>query len=121
MVWIFTGEIGVEDLQRWLLDELRTRNQSYREFSLAAGLDHGAVSRYLAGTRPIRESCEKLATYTGVSLEQVLIMAGHLKAPADYDPFLDEVTEVTRGFEARDKEAALQFLRLLREQLRPRG
>ena len=80
----------MQDLQRWLLQELRARNQSFREFSLAAGLDHGAVSRYLAGTRPTRESCEKLAAYTGVPVEQVLVMAGHLKAPPDYDPFLIE-------------------------------
>lgn len=110
----------MQDLQQWLLQELRARNQSFREFSLAAGLDHGAVSRYLAGTRPTRESCEKLAAYTGVPVEQVLVMAGHLKAPPDYDPFLDRVAEVTEGFQERDKEAAIQLLRVLAAQLRGR-
>ena len=52
----------MQDLQQWLLQELRTRNQSFRKFSLAAGLDHGAVSRYLAGTRPTRHPAPRVST-----------------------------------------------------------
>ena len=110
----------MEDLQRWLLQELRDRNQTYREFSLAAKLDHGAVSRYLAGTRPARENCEKLAAYTGVPLQQILVMAGYLKAPPDYDPFLEKVAEVTSDFQEHDKEAAIRLLRFFAEQVRGR-
>lgn len=67
------------------LKELIRRNKS-RPSRLAAdlGFSHATVSRWLTGKDvPNTHSCWKLAEYSGVPLEKVLSIAGHL-------PELDE-------------------------------
>jgi transcriptional regulator with XRE-family HTH domain len=61
------------------LEELRqARNESYREASLAAGLDHGALLRYTKKrSRPTRESCITLADHFGVNPNEILTRAGY--------------------------------------------
>ncbi len=61
------------------LDGLRQeRNESFREASLAAGLDHGALLRYVRKqNRPTRESCIALADHFGVNPNEVLTRAGY--------------------------------------------
>jgi transcriptional regulator with XRE-family HTH domain len=62
-----------------VLDELRqTRNESYREASLNAGLDHGALRRYIAdGRRPQRQALIALADHFGVNPNELLPLAGY--------------------------------------------
>ena len=61
------------------LDRLRQEhNESYREASLAAGLDHGALLRYVKKqSRPTRESCITLADHFGVNPNEILTHAGY--------------------------------------------
>lgn len=57
---------------------LEQRNESYREASLRAGLDHGAVRRYMrAGHRPDREALLLLADHFGVNPNDLLVAAGY--------------------------------------------
>jgi len=100
------------ELQAWLLRQLQERNWSAREASLAAGLNHGAVSHYLAGHRPSAENCRKIAVAFGVPASVVLILAGYMARPAGHDPFLAQVTELTSGWTGDQKE---RLLRLVRE------
>ena len=45
----------------------------------AMGVSHPTVSRWLSGDDvPSTASCRKLATYSGVPVEEILVMAGHL-------------------------------------------
>jgi transcriptional regulator with XRE-family HTH domain len=62
-----------------VLDELRqARNESYREASLRAGLDHGALRRYLCdGRRPQRQALIALADHFGVNPNELLPLAGY--------------------------------------------
>jgi transcriptional regulator with XRE-family HTH domain len=62
-----------------VLDELRQgRNESYREASLNAGLDHGALRRYIAdGRRPQRQALIALADHFGVNPNELLPLAGY--------------------------------------------
>jgi transcriptional regulator with XRE-family HTH domain len=61
------------------LDQLRqAHNESFREASLAAGLDHGAMLRYVKKrSRPTRESCITLADHFGVNPNEILTRAGY--------------------------------------------
>jgi transcriptional regulator with XRE-family HTH domain len=61
------------------LDELRRgRNESYRETSLKAGLDHGALRRYVCdGRRPQRQALIALADHFGVNPNELLPLAGY--------------------------------------------
>ena len=72
-----------------LLEELcQARNESYRQASLAAGLDHGAVHRFVKGNRrPHRESCIALAHHFGLNPNELLAAAGHEPLPW-FDPSL---------------------------------
>jgi transcriptional regulator with XRE-family HTH domain len=62
-----------------VLDELRQgRNESYREASLNAGLDHGALRRYICdGRRPQRQALIALADHFGVNPNELLPLAGY--------------------------------------------
>jgi transcriptional regulator with XRE-family HTH domain len=48
------------------------------------GISHATVSRWLSGADiPNTRSCRKLAEYSGVPLEKVLAIVGHLPAVAE--------------------------------------
>jgi len=57
------------------------------------GVSHATVSRWLSGTDvPSTRSCHKLAEYSGVPVEKVLSIVGHLprvseKAPPEWPEF----------------------------------
>ena len=57
------------------------------------GVSHATVSRWLSGKDvPNIRSCQRLAAYSGVPLEKVLCLAGHLpriaeKSPAEWPEF----------------------------------
>ena len=96
-------------LARWLLDQLRERNLSERQASDGAGLDHGAISRYVAGTQASPENCGKLADFFGVAREQVLYLAGHINPPPDHDLFVKQVGALAREW-SQDRKR--RFLKL---------
>ena len=100
-----------------LLEELRqARNESYREASLAAGLDHGALHRFVrAQRRPNRESCIALAHHFQINPNELLVAAGHEPLPW-FDPSLTGVQDYP--FEVKRVAEALieiEDLRLRRE------
>ena len=62
-----------------VLDELRqSRNERYREASLNAGLDHGALRRYICdGRRPQRQALIALADHFSINPNELLPLAGY--------------------------------------------
>jgi hypothetical protein len=57
---------------------LEKRNESMREASLAAGLDHGALLRYIRyGRRPTRDSVLLLADHFEMNPNDLLRLAGY--------------------------------------------
>lgn len=54
---------------------LEGHNESYREASLEAGLDHQAVRRILAGQRPQMHICILLADHFGINPNEFLELA----------------------------------------------
>ena len=51
------------------------------------GISHATVSRWLSGADiPNTRSCHKLAEYSGVPLEKVLSIVGHMPAVAEAGP-----------------------------------
>ncbi|HHE72636.1 MAG TPA: XRE family transcriptional regulator [Chloroflexi bacterium] len=62
-----------------MLEQLRVeRNESYREASLNAGLDHEAMRRYcIHKKRPQMQSLIALADHFGVNPNQLLELAGY--------------------------------------------
>ena len=57
-------------------DLLQKHNESYREASLRAGLDHQAIRRIFAGQRPQMHICILLADHFGVNPNEFLQLAG---------------------------------------------
>jgi hypothetical protein len=62
----------------WLLVQLNRTNETPRAASMAAGLAHNAITKYLSGTQPTQRSCARLAHHFGVPREEVLQAAGLL-------------------------------------------
>jgi hypothetical protein len=54
---------------------LKVRNESYREASLRAGLDHAAIRRILSGQRPSVHTCVYLANHFGMNPNEMLLLA----------------------------------------------
>jgi len=55
---------------------LEHNNESFREASLDAGLDHQAIRRILAGNRPQMQVCILLADHFGINPNEILQLAG---------------------------------------------
>jgi len=74
---------------------MRRRKRLASQLAADLGVSHATVGRWLSGSdTPNIRSCQRLAEYSGVSLEKVLSIIGHLPtvadtAPADWPEFRD--------------------------------
>lgn len=77
---------------------MRRRKRLPSQLAADLGISHATVSRWLSGRDvPSTKSCRKLAEYSGVSLEKVLSIVGHLPRVADKDaPEWPEFREYAR-------------------------
>lgn len=77
----------------FLKEVMRRRKRLPSQLAVDLGVSHATVSRWLSGKDvPNIRSCQRLAAYSGVPLEKVLSVAGHLpriaeKAPVDWPEF----------------------------------
>jgi transcriptional regulator with XRE-family HTH domain len=77
----------------FLKEVMRRRRRLPSQLAADLGISHATVSRWLSGVDiPNTKSCRKLAEYSGVPLEKVLSIVGHLpkmlaEAPAGWPEF----------------------------------
>ena len=77
----------------FLKEVMRRRKRLPSQLAVGLGVSHATVSRWLSGDDiPNCHSCLRLADYSGVSLEKVLSLVGHLpriaeKRPPDWPEF----------------------------------
>lgn len=69
---------ALHQLQEWLTEACRERNLSWREASIGAGVNPGAVSAIMSGVRPGLQVVINLAEFFDVPPEFLLRLAGHL-------------------------------------------
>jgi len=63
---------------------MRRRKRLPSQLASDLGISHATVSRWLSGADiPSTKSCRRLAEYSGVPLEKVLSVAGHLPGVAE--------------------------------------
>jgi hypothetical protein len=65
-----------EPLINRIKELLQKKNESYREASLKAGLDHQAIRRIFAGKQPQMHICILLADHFGINPNEFLLLAG---------------------------------------------
>jgi transcriptional regulator with XRE-family HTH domain len=65
-----------EPMIKRLRELLEKHNESYREASLRAGLDHQGVRRILDGQRPSMHICILMADHFGINPNEFLTLAG---------------------------------------------
>jgi len=66
---------------------MRRRKRLPSQLAADLGVSHATVSRWLSGEDvPNTKSCRRLAEYSGVPLEKVLSIAGHLPRIAETSP-----------------------------------
>jgi len=66
---------------------MRRRRQLPSQLAQALEVSHATVSRWLSGKDiPSPRSCRRIALHAGVTLEQVLSLAGHLSPLPDKGP-----------------------------------
>ena len=71
-------------LIQYLGDILKRRKLLPSQLAAELGLSHTTVSRWLSGADvPGLSSCHKLAEYSGVPVEKILYVAGHLPRIAE--------------------------------------
>ena len=72
---------------------MRRRKQLPSQLAADLGISHATVSRWLSGADiPSTHSCHRLAEYSGLPVEKVLAIMGHLprvseKPPAEWPEF----------------------------------
>jgi hypothetical protein len=73
-----TREYDRAAFSAYLQELLDQHNESMRAAALAAGLDHGAMSRFITNhQRPTRESCIAIADHFRLNPNEVLTRAGY--------------------------------------------
>ena len=71
----------------FLKEVMRRRKRLPSQVAADLGISHATVSRWLSGADiPSTRSCRKLAEYSGVPLEKVLSVVGHMPALAEAGP-----------------------------------
>ena len=71
----------------FLKEVMRRRKKLPSQLAAELGVNHGTVSRWLSGVdSPNTRSCQRLAEYCGVPVEQVLAIVGHLPRIAEAAP-----------------------------------
>ena len=71
----------------FLKEVMRRRKRLPSQLAAGLGVSHATVSRWLSrNDTPSTRSCQRLAEYSGVPLEKVLSIAGHLPRISDGGP-----------------------------------
>ncbi len=71
----------------FLKEVMRRRKRLPSQLAADLGVSHATVSRWLSGAdTPNTKSCRRLAEYSGVPLEKVFSIAGHLPGIAETSP-----------------------------------
>ena len=66
---------------------MRRRKRLPSQLAADLGISHATVNRWLSGQDiPSIKSCRKLAEYSGVTLEKILSIVGHLPKVAETAP-----------------------------------
>ncbi len=69
----------VAPLVSFLQEVMRRRKRKPSQMATDLGISHATVSRWLSGLDiPSTGSCRKLAEYSGIPLEKVLSVSGHM-------------------------------------------
>ena len=80
---------------RFLRELMGRKSRLPSQLARDLGLSHATISRWLSGKDvPDLRSCQRLAVYSGVPLEKILSIAGHIplipeRKPADLPQFRD--------------------------------
>jgi len=81
--------MGTEEvpLVTFLEELMRRRKRRPSQLAADLGISHATVGRWLSGADiPSTRSCRKLAEYSGVPMETVLSLTGHLPRVAEPGP-----------------------------------
>jgi len=71
----------------FLREVMKRKKRLPSQLAADLGVSHATVSRWLTGKDiPCTKSCRRLAEYTGVPLEKILSIAGHLSGIAEAGP-----------------------------------
>jgi transcriptional regulator with XRE-family HTH domain len=83
----------------FLKELMRRRKRLPSQLAADLGISHATVSRWLSGEDiPSTRSCRRLAEYSGVPLEKIFSIAGHLPGVAETGPpEWPEFREYARG------------------------
>jgi transcriptional regulator with XRE-family HTH domain len=81
-----TREVS-ETLNSFLGKVMMRRHRVLTQLAADLGISHASVSRWLSGKdKPSLESCRRLANYTGLAVENILAIVGHLPQPQQSPP-----------------------------------
>ncbi len=74
-------------LATFLTEVMRRRRRLPSQLAADLNISHATVSRWLSGADvPSTRSCRRLAEYTGVPLEKILSIAGHMPKVSEAGP-----------------------------------
>ena len=82
----------------FLKELMRHRRRLPSQLAADLGISHATVGRWLYGKdNPSTKSCRLLAEYSGIPLEKILTIAGHLPITGDMETLEWENLPITTG------------------------
>lgn len=81
--------MGTNDvpLVKFLNEIMRRHKKLPSQLAAELGISHATISRWLSGAdTPSTRSCRRLAEYSGVPLQKILSVVGHLPGIAEEEP-----------------------------------
>lgn len=106
----------------WFEQQLKSREMNQSEFARKLGVKQGMVSNWIRGARiPDPGSCDRIADALGLSIDEVLIQAGHRPRMGDpWEGREGELLTMFRQLPAVDQYYVLDFARFRWERTRER-
>ena len=80
-IYVKNDPMGTENslLSIFLVEVMRHRSRLPSQLAADLNVSHATVGRWLSGQDiPNVKSCRKLSEYTGIPLERILVITGHL-------------------------------------------
>lgn len=105
----------------WLHTEMEKRGWSVRQTARAGGISHTPLSYALNGDQPSYDTCAALATAFGIPREEVLILAGLLPKPPQYNPKLERIKLILSQLSENDQDEVLALIELKRDRAEKSG
>lgn len=99
------------DFAEWLDEKLSERDWNDARLAREAGFNQSVLTKGRGGTGPGVEACIAIASALKVPPGEVLVAAGHIPQPHNWEPKLEEALALFAGMVPDEQDDLLAYMR----------